>query len=126
MITVVTVTNITTDIFYSYISMFRVGGRWQSTFDAKSKFAKIPNFHVWVGGGGWWSTFDAKSKFAKIPNSHVWVGGDGWWPTFDAKFKFAKILNFHVQGGWAGGGVGGQLLMPSPNLLTPKKFFYKG
>ena len=50
------------------------------------------------GGGCWWNqfpTFDAESKFAKIPNSHVrWGGGGVWWnqfPTFDAESKFAKI-----------------------------------
>ena len=47
-------------------------------------------------GGVWWPTFDAESKFAKIPNSHVQGGrggcrGGGWWPTFDAESKFAKI-----------------------------------
>ena len=31
-------------------------------------------------GGNQFPTFDAESKFAKIPNSHVqWGGGGGWW-----------------------------------------------
>ena len=31
------------------------------------------------GGRGWWPTFDAESKFAKIPNSHVQGEGGGGW-----------------------------------------------
>ena len=57
-----------------------------------------------VGGGKQFPTFDAESKFAKIPNAHV--QGWGWgglvrnqFPTFDAESKFAKIPNSHVQGG---------------------------
>ena len=40
----------------------------------------------------------------------------GWWPTFDAESRNTNIPNSH--GGWVGGGgVGGQLLMLSPELL---------
>ena len=53
-----------------------------------------------------------------------WVGERGdWWPTFDAEFKNAKILNSHLLGG---GAVGGQLLMPSPELLKTKIPIYGG
>ena len=89
-----------------------VGGNQFLTFDAESKFAKIPNSHVlWRGGGvggNQFPTFDAQSKFAKIPNSHVCGGGGvggNQFLTFDAESKFAKIPNSHVL--WRGGGVGG-------------------
>ena len=70
----------------------------------------------WGRGGGWvsgnqFSTFDAESKFAKIPNSHVqcWAGvGGNQFPTSDAESKFGKIQNSLVQGGWLGGGGLGQ------------------
>ena len=64
----------------SQIPMSRVelgvcGGNQFPNFDAESKFAKIPNYHVQgVGGGGWckpFSNFDPESIFAKIPNCHV-------------------------------------------------------
>ena len=49
---------------------------------------------MWDGGGCWQPTFDAESKFAKIPNSHVqggWAGGGreavGWgWGVLAANF----------------------------------------
>ena len=39
-----------------------VGGVWQSTFDAESKNAKIPNSHVWWGGGWGWQKPISKSQ----------------------------------------------------------------
>ena len=48
-----------------------------------------------------------------------WVGG--WWPTFDAESRNVKIqILISGVGGW---GVGGQLLMLSPEMLKSKFSF---
>ena len=88
------------------------------------KMLKSPKFTFsQVGEGAWQPTFDAESKNAKILNSHL-AGGKCWRPTFDAESKNAKIPNSHCCR-W-GGGVGGQLLMLSPNMLKSQIHIFTG
>ena len=60
----------------------------------------------------------------KFTNSHFCRCGKGecWLPTFDAESKNPKITNSHFQQEW--GGVGGQLLMLSPEVLKSPKFTF--
>ena len=115
------------------------GGRWP-TFDAESRNAKIQflqgeggnkllilspellksKIPIFAWGGGWQSTFDAESSIDKIQIT-IFVGEGGWWPTFDAESRNAKIQNSNFC---KLGGVGGQLLMLSPEML--KSNFCRG
>ena len=103
----------------------------------------------WGGGvfdGNQFRTFDAESKFAKIPNSHVWLGESSvfFWGGMETNFQLL-ILSPNLlkpQIPMSGGGRGGlvetnfQLLMLSPNLLksqipclvggSPVVFFFLG
>ena len=74
-------------------------------------------------------TFDAESKFAKIPKSLYGGGGgvhDSQLPTFDAESKSAKIPKSLYGGGRGCMMANFQLLMLSPNLLKSQSPFMVG
>ena len=89
-----------------------ISGNQFPTFDADSKFAKIPKFPCAGGGGGGFveTNFQLLMLSPNLLKSQIsicmWRGGvrGSQFPTFDGESKFAKIPNSHVQVG--GGGVG--------------------
>ena len=59
-------------------------GNQLSTFDVKSKSAKIQKSHYGRARGELEPTFDAESKTAETPKIPLQWGGGGWEPTFNA------------------------------------------
>ena len=81
----------------------RVSGNQFLTFDAESKFSKIPNSHVWEGGGLVETNFQLLMLSANLLKSQILMcglGGGGvegkQFSTFDTESKFAKIPNSYV------------------------------